>query len=126
MKCRTRDGLSEIVLIVLRKYWVFIFKFGADKLVDGYHELWELCQEIYHEGLVGVTQQLLDFVGQLMVVVLLVPDESEQVCEQLSVVLPELFELIDQTRVKLPGPTELTNILVFLSNLVQAHYQLLS
>lgn len=59
-----------------------------------------------------------------MVVVLLVPDEAQQVCEQLSVVFAELLELVDQAGVKLPLPSELADVLVLLAYFVEADDQL--
>ena len=60
-----------------------------------------------------------------MVVILFVSNESEQVREELGVVLSKFLQFVDQAGVELPLPAELADVLVLLAYLVEADYQLL-
>mmetsp|Transcript_5477 Transcript_5477/g.9282 ORF Transcript_5477/g.9282 Transcript_5477/m.9282 type:complete len:424 (-) Transcript_5477:1340-2611(-) len=117
-------GSLLVGLVVLAEDGV-LDELGARELVDRDHELGELPDEVGGEGVVGLPQQLLALFRQLANVVLLVPDEAEEVGQLRRVILPELLELLHQRGVQLPGPPrQLAHDPVLLTDLVQLGLQL--
>ena len=49
-------------------------------------------EEVVHEGFVGFAEHQLHFVGELSVMILLIPNESQQIGEQIRIILPEFLE----------------------------------
>ena len=56
------DRISIIVLVILCEHWVIVLQFGSHEFVHGDHQARELGEEVYHEGLIRISQQLLHVV----------------------------------------------------------------
>ena len=74
-------------------------KFASHEFVDGYHQARKLLEEVVHEGFVGFAEHQLHLVGELSVMVLLIPNESQQIGEQIRIILSEFLELRHQALV---------------------------
>lgn len=110
----------EVSLIILVEYGV-LNQFGSHKLVNGYHQSWELLDEIGYECVICLAQQTLDLLWKLSVMVFLVSDKSQKISKERGIILSEAFlQLCHQARIELSWPpNELIDDFVLFAYLVE-------
>ena len=96
-----------------------VVKLGSHKLVHGYHKLREHAEKVRHEGVVCLSKQDHSLLWQLSLMILLIPDEPQQVYKLLRVVVPVFAHVLNETGIELPRPAKLVDEFVLLADSVE-------